>query len=221
MNESDALIADALRDLAEQAAAPPRMADAAWLAGQRRRRLSVVATSAAAASGAIAIAVVLSLALTGGPGSPRHEAGGSAHGPSAAGRVSLRSPIQFEQVASIRDKPCSAGADRMPETNPAACVHLTGTGMTITDVKSARVQRSTAGGYELDIRLTSADSRVFAALTRELAGLRSPHNQFAIIADGRVLAKPTVEMPMTAGLVLVEGFTSRAQAESVIRVPSR
>ena len=221
MNESDAIIADALRDLAEQAAAPPRMADAAWLAGQRRRRLSVVATSAAAASGAIAIAVVLSLALAGGPGSPRHEADGSAHGPSAAGRVSLRSPIQFEQVASIRDKPCSAGADRMPETNPAACVHLTGTGMTITDVKSARVQRSTAGGYELDIRLTSADSRVFAALTRELAGLRSPHNQFAIIADGRVLARPAVEAAFRVGLVQIEVAT-RALAEHLLRhLPSR
>jgi preprotein translocase subunit SecD len=93
--------------------------------------------------------------------------------------------------------------------------------MTITDVRSARVQRSTAGGYELNIRLTSADSRVFAALTRELAGLRSPHNQFAIIADGRVVALPTVDAPITAGRVLVLGFASRAQAESVIPAPAR
>jgi hypothetical protein len=51
--------------------------------------------------------------------------------------------------------------------------------------------------------------------------LRSPHNRFTIIADGRVLAQSTVEMPITAGRVLDAGFPSRAQAESIIRVPSR
>jgi preprotein translocase subunit SecD len=88
--------------------------------------------------------------------------------------------------------------------------------MTITSVPSARVQRFVPGGYQLDLRLSPADSRVFAALTRELAGLHSPHNQFAVIAGGRVLASPVVESPITAGRVAISGFTSRAQAERIV-----
>ena len=47
MSGPDSLIADALRGIADQAAAPRPMADAAWGAGRRRRRLGVMATSAA------------------------------------------------------------------------------------------------------------------------------------------------------------------------------
>jgi preprotein translocase subunit SecD len=93
--------------------------------------------------------------------------------------------------------------------------------MTITSVDSAHVQRAAAGGYQLNLRLSPADSRVFAALTRELAGLHSPYNQFAVIADGRVLALPVVQSPITVGRVAVVGFTSRAQAERIVQGPSR
>jgi hypothetical protein len=218
VNEPGELIADALREIADQAAAPRPMADAAWRAGHRRRHLSVIATSAAVAAAAITIAVVVSLA-TAGPGQPSaHRHGGSSIAANSGSRalVRLHTPIQFEQVAWISDKRCAAGADQMPGTAPASCVHLTGTGMTITSVPSARVQRFVPGGYQLDLRLSPADSRVFAALTRELAGLHSPHNQFAVIADGRVLASPVVEAPITAGRVAISGFTSRAQAERIV-----
>lgn len=59
MSDTDELIADALHDLAAQAAPVPPAADALWRAGQRRRRLSVLATSAAA--GAIVGALVVAL----------------------------------------------------------------------------------------------------------------------------------------------------------------
>jgi preprotein translocase subunit SecD len=218
VNESGELIADALREIADQAVAPRPMADAAWRAGHRRRHLSVIATSAAVAAAAITIAVAGSLGTTGGlgrPGAHRQGGGSTAAGSGSPAPVRLHTPIQFEQVAWTSDKRCAAGAGQMPGPAPASCVHLTGTGMTITGVDSARVQR-VAGGYQLDVRLSPADSRVFAALTRELAGLRSPHNQFAVIADGRVLTLPMVESPITAGRAAISGFTSRAQAERII-----
>ena len=218
MNEPGELIADALREIADQAAAPRPMADAAWRAGHRRRHLSVIATSAVIAAAAITIAVAGLLSTTAGPGRPgaHRQGGGSiAADPGSSARVRLHTPIQFEQVAWISDKRCAAGADQMPGTAPASCFHLTGTGMTITSVASARVQR-VPGGYQLNLRLSPADSRVFAALTRELAALHSPHNQFAVIAGGRVLASPAVESPITAGRAAITGFTSRAQADRIV-----
>ena len=77
MNEPGELIADALREIADQAAAPRPMADAAWRAGHRRRHLSVIATSAVIAAAAITIAVAGLLSTTAGPGRPgAHRQGG-------------------------------------------------------------------------------------------------------------------------------------------------
>ena len=228
MNEPGELIADALREIADQAAAPRPMADAAWRAGHRQQRLGVIATSAAVAAAAITIAVAVSLGTATGPGpastgpvsAPGHGGGSISANAGTSAPVRLHTPIQFEQVAWTSDKRCAAGAGEMPGTAPASCVHLTGTGMTITSVESARVQQAPAGGYQLTMRLSPADSRVFAALTRELAGLRSPRNQFAVIAGGRVLAMPVVEAPITLSRVAVEGFTSRAQAERIVASPA-
>ena len=233
MNEPGELIADALREIADQAAAPRPMADAAWRAGHRRRHLSVIATSAVIAAAAITIAVAVSLGTAAGPGpagpgpastgpvsAPGHGGGSISANAGTSAPVRLHTPIQFEQVAWTSDKRCAAGAGEMPGTAPASCVHLTGTGMTITSVESAWVQQAPAGGYQLTMRLSPADSRVFAALTRELAGLRSPRNQFAVIAGGRVLAMAVVEAPMTLGQVAVVGFTSRAQAERIVASPA-
>ena len=228
MNEPGELIADALREIADQAAAPRPMTDAAWRAGHRQQRLGVIATSAAVAAAAITIAVAVSLGTATGPGpastgpvsAPGHGGGSISANAGTSAPVRLHTPIQFEQVAWTSDKRCAAGAGEMPGTAPASCVHLTGTGMTITSVESARVQQAPAGGYQLTMRLSPADSRVFAALTRELAGLRSPRNQFAVIAGGRVLAMAVVEAPMTLGQVAVVGFTSRAQAERIVASPA-
>ena len=233
MNEPGELIADALREIADQAAAPRPMTDAAWRAGHRQQRLGVIATSAAVAAAAITIAVAVSLGTAAGPGpagpgpastgpvsAPGHGGGSISANAGTSAPVRLHTPIQFEQVAWTSDKRCAAGAGEMPGTAPDSCVHLTGTGMTITSVESARVQQAPAGGYQLTMRLSPADSRVFAALTRELAGLRSPRNQFAVIAGGRVLAMPVVEAPITLSRVAVEGFTSRAQAERIVAGPA-
>jgi SecD-like export protein len=210
VNEPDALIANALREIADQAAAPPRLADAAWRAGQRRRRLGVMATSAAAATGAIAIAVVLSLTVAGGAG----RSGDRGVPPLAAASVRLRTPLRFEQVAAVSHAPCTAG--EMPGIPPGTCVRLSGTGMAITSAESARVPRPNHGQNVLDIRLTPADSPQFAALTRKLAVLHIPRNNLAIIVRGRVVSQPMVIAAVTAGRAQIV-FGTHAQAERVLR----
>ena len=142
-------------------------------------------------------------------------AGALAGATGATGRVALWTPIQFKQVAQVSKPPCTAGAKPVPGGGraPSACIRFTSTGMT-TRLDSARVQRAPRGHhYQIDIRLTPADARRFAALTGELAGLSNPRCQLAIVVNGHVLADPAVLTAITSGQAAIPGFPSLPQAE--------
>ena len=213
MSGPEEMIADALRGIAAQAGAPRPMADAAWRAG-RRRRLAALTASAVAGAAVIVAAVLLPLAAHGQP--PPRPA--SLAGPAAP--VSLRSPIQFRQVAAITNASCPAGSGGLPGSLPdsaaPACFYLTGTGMTVTAVQSAQVVPSGTGGYLLEIVLTPAQAGPFAALTRQVSGLPSPRDQLAVIIDGRVIDDPAVKSTIPGGNAQISGFATRAQAESLL-----
>jgi hypothetical protein len=220
MNASEQLIADALRDIAAEAPAPRPMAGAAWQAGRRRRRGGLAAAGTAGAV-AIAAAIALPLALAGSPG----QSPGVLTGPTLP--VSLRTPVQFRQVASISGHSCRPGSPGLPgpsdtsNANPngsgTACYQFTHNGMTVTAVRSARVIQAGGGQYVLNIRFTTADTSRFAALTGKLLGQPTPRCQLAIIVGGRVISSPTVEAPMTAGQAQIPGFSNRTQAENLLR----
>src|SRR5215467_7022318 len=203
------MIADALREIAAEAGPPGPMADAAWRAG--RRRLAALTASAVTAAAVLAAAVLVPLAAQGGPppGQP------SQRGPAAP--IRLRSPIQFRQVAAITPAACPAGSGglRLPDSGAPGCIYLTGTGLTVTTVRSAVVVRTGTGEYVLDLTLTRAQTGPFAALTQQLSGLRSPRNQLAVIVGGRVIAHPWIQGPITGGGPQIV-FASRAQAQSVL-----
>jgi preprotein translocase subunit SecD len=50
----------------------------------------------------------------------------------------------------------------------------------------------------------------------QLFGLPSPRDQLAVIIDGRVIADPAVQSPITGGTAEIAGFATRAQAESLL-----
>lgn len=180
MSDTDELIADALHDLAAQAAPVPPAADALWRARQRRRRLSVLATSAAA--GAIVGALVVALTVADlGSG---HRSGPAA--PASAAPVFLRTPLVFAQVAAASRPPCAVHSAKVLAPNRPACLRLGGFRMTVTSVESARVGQF-HGDDLLEIRLAPADSRQFATLTRELARLPIPHSELAMVIGGRIM----------------------------------
>ena len=208
MSDTDELIADALDDLAAQAVAVPPAADALWRAGQRRRRLSVLATSATA--GAIATALVVALTVVG----LGHRGGPAA--PVPASPVWLRAPLVFAQVAAASRPPCAVHSAKVLAPNPPACLRLGGVRMTVTQIESARVKQF-HGEDLLEIRLTPADSRQFATLTRQLARLPSPHNVLATIIGGQIVDHPVVIRAVTTRWVGFTGFPNRAAAEIALR----
>jgi preprotein translocase subunit SecD len=62
----------------------------------------------------------------------------------------------------------------------------------------------------------------FAALTRQLSGLPSPRDQLAVIIGGRVIDHPAVAGQITGGRAQIQGFATRAQAESLLsHLPNR
>jgi hypothetical protein len=212
------LIAGALRDLAAQAVTVPPATNAIWRAGQRRRRRNAVAISATAA-GAAAVAAVLAFTLGGSRGVPSGHGGSLGAATGATGRVALWTPIQLEQVARVSIPPCTAHAKPVPGSGgaPSTCIRFTGTGMTITRFESARIQRDPQGHqYQIDIRLTPADARRFATLTRKVARQLSPRNQLAVLTNGQVLTDPVVMSAITTGQAAIGSFVSRPQAEFVL-----
>lgn len=214
MNGTDRLIADALRELEEQAAAPRQTAAAAWRAGRRRHLAATAASAVGAAAAVAAVVLLLPLAPAGGPVHHRH-AGPGVPAAAPAVPIGLRSPIQFRQVATIGSAPCPARSNALPGGNPPACFHLTGVGMTLTRVESEQVAK-VGTHYMLSFILTSADMGRFTALTGKLVGLPSPRDQLAIIIGGRVVAHPAVAVEVH-GEVQIYGLASRAQAEQLLQ----
>jgi hypothetical protein len=215
VNRSEQLITDALRDIAAEAPAPRPMADAAWQAG-RRRRLSRVGAAASAGAGAIAAAIALPLVLAGSPG----QSPSLLTGPTLP--VSLRTPIQFRQVATIHNGTCPAGSPGVPgppgntKGTGTVCYRFTHNGMSVTTLQSATVSRANDGSYWVMVRFTKADATQFAMLTKKVFSQHGVRNQLAVIVGGRVMAAPIVEQPITAGQAEIPGFTSRAQAEHLL-----
>jgi hypothetical protein len=219
VNAPEPRIADALREIAAEAPAPRRLADDAWQAG-RRRRWRGVAAAVTAGTGVIVAVIALILAVV---GSPAHPSGPPSL---AAGPVTLRTPIQFRQVAAISAHGCPANSPAVPgpATAPAgnqsapgtACYTFTQRGMTVTGLKSAVVVKAPGGGYLLAIRFLPGDAARFAALTSKLVGLPSPHCQLAVVVGDHVLAAPTVDQPITGGQAEIPGFSSRAAAASLL-----
>jgi hypothetical protein len=208
VNGPEPLIKDALREIAAEAPAPGRMADAAWRAG-RRRRWRGLAAAVTAGAGATAAAIVLALAVTGSPAHTRKPAG-----PAAV--VRLEKPIEFQQIAAIHHGPrCPAGPGWLPGNG--ACFRVTGPRMTVTELRSARIVQSPPGSYVLVFRLAGTDIHRFAALTSTLATQPSPRNQLAIILSGIVFSHPTVRAPVTTGqAVLNGGYTRPGGPEGIL-----
>jgi hypothetical protein len=211
VTEPGKMIADTLRSIADEAAAPRVMADAAWRAG-RRRRHAMTAMSAAGAAAAVAVAVLLSLAAAAPGRAPLHAPAAS---PSAVVPVRLGSPIQFRQVNKIDERACPPGSRGLPGTGIPRCYHVARIGVTVSELKSARVAELMPGSYSVNIGLMPGDAGRLGVLTGKLTGLPTPRCQVAIIVGGRVIAAPVAEGAIDSGAVQITVAT-RAQADRVL-----
>jgi hypothetical protein len=213
-------IADALREMADQAAAPRMSIDAAWRAGRRRRR-STMTASVASAAGVIAAAALVPFAVASGSG---HSA------PGAAGRGSVRwthtpvstpihlgplmsfpagkpvhvrpvAKVQFSQVSLVAGQPCPRGSHGVPGISHHTCYYLTGKPVT-ADVLYATVVRVPGTkivgppAYTIDIGIVPSAATALDALMSRIKHQPPPRDEIAWITHGVVVVTPA-----TVGLV--------------------
>ena len=80
-----------------------------------------------------------------------------------------------------------------------------------TDIQnaSAGVPQQGAGGYEIQLTLTTSGASKFAETTKRLAKEKSPMNQFGIVLDGIVMSAPRVNEAILGGNAVITGsFTA-------------
>ena len=89
-----------------------------------------------------------------------------------------------------------------------------------TDVQSATAGLPTqgAGGWQVDLTLTTDGAKKFAEATKSLSAQKSPNNQFAIILDGIVMSAPQVNEPILGGSATISGSFTAQEAKALSQV---
>lgn len=89
-----------------------------------------------------------------------------------------------------------------------------------TDVQSATAGLPTqgAGGWQVDLTLTTDGAKKFADATKSLSAQKSPNNQFAIILDGIVMSAPQVNEPILGGSATISGSFTAEEAKALSQV---
>ncbi|MEW2352336.1 hypothetical protein [Spirillospora sp. NPDC029432] len=140
--------------------------------------------------------------------------------PAAGGSGRLKQPVSFVPVLAAADGPC--GQAWLADPSDGRCLQV-GSGMTIREVEDIRVRPPGSEGrttHTVAMSFTPADARTFAALTAAAAKRQEPANRIAVLAQGEVLAAPTVAAPITGGKVEISGPADRfteAYTEDLVR----
>ena len=89
-----------------------------------------------------------------------------------------------------------------------------------TDVQSATagLPQQGAGGWQVDLQMTTEGAKKFATSTQTLSAAQSPQNQFAIVLDGVVISAPAVNEPILGGSAVITGSFSADEAKALAQV---
>jgi preprotein translocase subunit SecD len=89
-----------------------------------------------------------------------------------------------------------------------------------TDIESATagLPQQGAGGWQVDLQMTSEGAKKFADSTTKLSALESPNDQFAIVLDGVVISAPSVNEPIIGGSAVISGSFTADEARALAQV---
>lgn len=107
---------------------------------------------------------------------------------------------------------CSKGGGEKFILAPAA---LSG-----TDIQSAQatLPQQGAGGWQVDLQMTTTGAKKFADVTKQLATQKEPNNQFAIALDGIVESAPRVNEAILGGQAQITGTFTAEEAKGLAQV---
>ncbi|MFM1819211.1 MAG: hypothetical protein RIS61_809 [Actinomycetota bacterium] len=89
-----------------------------------------------------------------------------------------------------------------------------------TDIQNAVAGLPTqgAGGWQVDLTMTTEGAKKFADTTTQLSSQQSPQNQFAIVLDGLVVSAPAVNEPILGGSATISGSFTAEEAKTLAQV---
>jgi len=89
-----------------------------------------------------------------------------------------------------------------------------------TDIESATagLPQQGAGGWQVDLQMTTDGAKKFADSTTKLSALESPNDQFAIVLDGVVISAPSVNEPIRGGSAVISGSFTADEARALAQV---
>lgn len=93
-------------------------------------------------------------------------------------------------------------------------------GLTGTDVQSAvaGLPQQGAGGWQVDLTMTTDGAKKFADITTSLASQEAPQNQFGIVLDGQVVSAPAVNEAILGGSATISGSFTVEEAKALAQV---
>jgi preprotein translocase subunit SecD len=89
-----------------------------------------------------------------------------------------------------------------------------------TDIDSATagLPQTGAGGWQVDLKMTTEGAKKFADSTTKLSALESPNDQFAIVLDGVVISAPSVNEAILGGSAIISGSFTADEARALAQV---
>ena len=89
-----------------------------------------------------------------------------------------------------------------------------------TDIDSATagLPQQGAGGWQVELQMTTEGAKKFADSTTKLSALESPNDQFAIVLDGVVISAPSVNEAILGGSAVISGSFTADEARALAQV---
>ena len=89
-----------------------------------------------------------------------------------------------------------------------------------TDIESATagLPQQGAGGWQVELQMTTEGAKKFADSTTKLSALESPNDQFAIVLDGVVISAPSVNEAILGGSAVISGSFTADEARALAQV---
>ncbi len=89
-----------------------------------------------------------------------------------------------------------------------------------TDIASATagLPQQGAGGWQVELQMTTEGARKFATSTQKLSAQETPNDQFAIVLDGVVISAPSVNEPILGGSAVISGSFTADEARALAQV---
>ena len=86
------------------------------------------------------------------------------------------------------------------------------------DTAAAGLPQQGAGGWQVDLTMTTEGAKKFADITSELSRQQQPQNQFGIVLDGIVVSAPAVNEPILGGSATISGSFTADEARALAQV---